>query len=285
MAVPMRPRLIILDADGVLWRGSEAVPGASEFTTRARAAGIRCVLLTNNSNSDRRTYQAKCQRLGLGFEEADIFSTNYVAGIYFAQNHKGQSVLVVGSEMLAASVAEHVPTVHAKRWLADHFVEEDLDSSDQFRVLDGARFDSVLVGIDFALSYSRLALACAAVQRGARLVAANYDLTYPYEAGLLLPGNGSMVQVVEQVSGSQAVVIGKPGLFMLERIQMETGVAREDMLLVGDRLDTDIAMARAGGVAALLPLTGVTTAGMVPDDLVDVLVVADLLEAAEQLGI
>jgi 4-nitrophenyl phosphatase len=281
----MLPRLIIFDADGVLWRGGEVLPGAGDIVRRATGAGIRCVLLTNNSSLDRRTYQAKCQRLGLDFSEEDIFSTNYVAGHYFAQHHRGQSVLVVGSDMLAASVAEHVPATAASRWLVDHFVEEDLALTDQFAVLSEAKFDSVLLGIDFAVTYARLALAGAAVQNGARLIVSNTDPVYPFERGLTLPGNGSFVSIVQAVSGVKPVVIGKPGLYMLERIEAECGIGRGEMLLIGDKVETDIEMARAAGMRAVLPLTGVTTAEHAPPESEQLMVVENLAAAIERLGL
>src|SRR5687767_45478 len=101
----VEPKLILLDADGVLWRGGDVIPEAPGFIRRAQRAGLRCLLITNNAGLNRDAYAAKCRRLDLELCEADIFSSNYIAGPYLARRHSGRRVLVLGSEQLVASVA------------------------------------------------------------------------------------------------------------------------------------------------------------------------------------
>jgi len=253
-----RPKALLLDADGTLWRGGEVLPHAVRLIETATAAGIRCLLISNNAGPDRAAYLAKCRKLGLPLEAQDIYSVNYLSGIYLARHHPGKHVLVLGSEMLAASVSKYADATHAASWLDSQGLGGRLEAAEQLSALRGAAFDVVLCGIDLNVSYAKLALACVALEQGAALVAANIDPTFPFEAGMTLPGNGSLVRLLSSVSGKEAEVLGKPGLALLELIEQETGLPRADMLVVGDRFETDIEMAQRAGIASVLVLTGVT---------------------------
>lgn len=253
--------MILLDADGVLWRGGQVVPEAPGFVRRAQAAGLRCVLVSNNAGPDRPSYAAKCARLGLNLNEEDIFSVNHLAGPYIAANHPGLRVLVLGSEMLRASVGRHVKhAVSGQAWLDEHGLGGKLEKAEELARLREADFDLVLCGIDINVSYAKLALACVVLEKGAKLLAANHDPTFPFEDGMTLPGNGSMVQLLSRVAEVSFVSLGKPHLHILEQIERETGTDRSAMCMVGDRVDTDIQLARNAGIPAYLVLTGVSSA-------------------------
>ncbi len=219
------------------------------------------MLVSNNAGPDRPSYAAKCARLGLGLEEADIFSVNHIAGPFIAARYPGARVLVLGSEMLCASVGRHVADVTSgAAWLAEHGLDGRLEKPEQLAVLREAQYDIVLCGIDINVSYAKLALACVALERGAQLIAANHDPTFPFEDGMTLPGNGSMVELLARVAAVPYVSLGKPELHILEQIEAETGIERSGMLMIGDRIDTDIELARNAGIPAFLVLTGVSTA-------------------------
>jgi 4-nitrophenyl phosphatase len=267
--------LILLDADGVLWRGADVIAEAPGFIKRAHAAGHRCVLVSNNAGPSRADYSAKCTKLGLALGEHDIFSVNYLAGSWMAQRYPGARVLLVGSPHLAASILDAgVALTTADDWLTSHgLIAADgaplaghAPADIAARLMDG-HFDLVLVGMDTHISYMHLALASVAVQRGARLLGANADATYPIPGGLLLPGNGSMVALVAQVTGTLPQFLGKPSQFLLELIENETGVSRSEMVMCGDRWETDIEFALQGGIPAWLLLTGVTREEDVPAEL------------------
>jgi 4-nitrophenyl phosphatase len=286
----MQPRLILLDADGVLWRGQTVIPEAPGFIRAARAAGLRCVLVSNNAGPDRAAYRAKCRRLGLELEEQDLFSVNHLAGPFMAQHYPGAHVLVLGSEELARGMAAYCDVVSTEQWLRQHGVPSLLDgqgrmaTAEDVALVRAARADVVFAGIDHNVNYLKLALACVAVQRGAALVGANMDPTFPIEDGLQLPGNGATVRLLETVCGVPARFIGKPEPYLLEQIEAECGVPRAAMLMVGDRIATDIEFAHRGGIAACLVLTGVDRAENLPPG-GDVRVAATLAELAAQLGL
>jgi 4-nitrophenyl phosphatase len=287
----MQPRLILLDADGTVWRGEAAIPQAPGFIRRAQAAGWRCLLVSNNAGPDRAMYHAKCRALDLGFAPEDIFSVNHLAGPYMAQHYPGARVLVVGSEQLVASmrgysdvtgaeeyfVTRGMPPLSAGRCRA--IVAADLE------LLREASFDAVVIGIDLNVNYLRLALACAAVERGARLIGANQDPTFPIEDGLELPGNGSMVRLIAAVTGAVPEFMGKPEPHLLHQIAAETGVPFAQMVVVGDRFETDIVMAQRAGIPAYLVLTGVTAPDAAPPSQPGVSIARTLDDVARGLGI
>jgi 4-nitrophenyl phosphatase len=289
----MLAMLFLLDADGVLWRGREVIPQAPGFIRRARAAGHGCVLISNNAGPSRADYAEKCAKLGLDLGPADIFSVNYLAGPWLARHYAEKRILLVGSPQLADSIraAGNAGLVNAEEWLAQH----GLTAPDGAPVAGRApaevavhladdSFDAVLIGMDTHVNYMQLALAAVAVQRGAKLLGANQDTTYPIPGGLLLPGNGSLVELVAHTAGVAAEFLGKPQPHLLELVEAETGTARSGMVMVGDRWATDIQFALNAGIPGWLLLTGVTAPQQVPHPLPEgVRVENDLDEVAAAL--
>ncbi len=255
----MLPKVILFDADGTLWRGGSIIDGAPQFVSRCKAAGIRCLLLSNNAGPDRSAYVEKCSKLGLDFAHEDIFSVNHLAGPWVAKNHPAAKTLVIGSPLLIRSMQNHLDVICADDWLAGHGAADRPATPDDMKLVCQAKFDLVVIGIDANVSYIKLALACAAVQNGAKLVGANPDYSFPFEGSIELPGNGSIVKLVATVSGVEPTYLGKPYLHMLSQIEEETGFDRSEMLVIGDRVETDIDFAVNAGIPAYLVLTGVET--------------------------
>ena len=281
-----RPRLLLLDADGVLWRGSRPLPNAADFVARAQSAGMRCVLVSNNSTKDRAAYAAKCNGMGIALSAQDIFSSNYIAGPWLARERPGQSVLVLGARMLYDSVALHVGQCwHAAAWLSGQQLTDYAESAELYGQLAGLRPDIVLSGIDTATDYLLHSLACIAIQQGAELIGTNDDLSFPVEGGWLLPGSGAQLTMLASVCGVSPVLLGKPGLAILEQIELETGLPRSAMLMIGDRPNTDIAMAVSAGIPSMLVLTGVTSRSEAGSLSLPTTIVSDLAEAMDLLGI
>lgn len=281
-----RPRLILLDADGVLWRGSQPLPHAADFVNRAQAAGMRCVLVSNNSTKNRLAFAELCSSMGIGLAEADIFSSNYIAGPWLQRAKPGKSVLVLGASMLFESVRQHVETCwHAPLWLAGQGLEQFEGSAELYRKLASLRPDIVLSGMDTTTDYLRHALACISIQQGAELIGTNDDLSFPVEDGWLLPGSGAQLEMLAKVCAVPPVLLGKPQLAILEQIELETGISRSKMLMIGDRPETDIAMAVNAGIPSMLVLTGVTSGSEAGSLSLATQIVADLAEAAGLLRI
>lgn len=281
----MLPKVILLDADGTLWRGSQVIGDAPEFIQRCQAAGVHCLLLSNNAGPDRQAYLAKCRKLGLDFRLEDIFSVNHLAGPWLKKSYPGAKTLVIGSPLLVRSIQNTVAAVCADDWLRQQGAADKPVTPDDMKLLCAADFDVVLVGIDANVSYIKLALASVAVQKGAKLVGANPDYSFPFEGGFELPGNGSIVQLIASVAGVEPVYLGKPSLHLLEQIEEETGSDRSDMLVIGDRVETDIAFAVKAGIPAILVLTGVETHPNSVAGMANVICLPTLSEIAQHLEI
>jgi 4-nitrophenyl phosphatase len=223
----------ILDLDGTLFRGNEALPGAVETVAelRRRGAGIR--YLTNNSSLTRSQYAAKLTGMGFEAPEEEVYSSGLGTAAYLRERGHRRA-FVVGE-----------PGLH-----------ETLRAAGIETVEEGADF--AVVGICRSFSYDLLNGAMQAILGGAEFVATNPDPTYPLEGGRLIPGAGSIVAAVRACSGREPFVVGKPNPFLVELILKEAGLRPEEALVVGDRVDTDLESGRRAGCPTHLVLTGVT---------------------------
>lgn len=225
----------LLDLDGVVYAGGRAIAHAVGSLNEARAGRMHLAFVTNNAS---RTPQAVADHLtGLGIDAAPgdvITSAQAVARLAAERFPPGSRVLVVGGEGLRAAVREQGL--------------EAAGSADDDPV-------AVLQGYDPDIGWRDLAEVTYAVSRGVPWFASNTDLTIPTARGTA-PGNGALVAAVRAATGAEPEVAGKPLPPMHRETILRTGARRP--LVVGDRLDTDIEGAHAGGVDSLLVLTGVT---------------------------
>ncbi|MCK7623253.1 HAD-IIA family hydrolase [Streptomyces sp. RS10V-4] len=226
----------LLDLDGVVYAGGQAIAHAVESLTAARDGGMHLAYVTNNAARTPEAVAGQLSGFGLPTTAADVItSAQAVARLIAEQVPAGSRVLAIGGEGLRVALRERglVPVASA-----------DDDPA------------AVVQGYDPALDWERLAEAAYAVQRGVPWFASNTDLTIPKERGIA-PGNGALVEVVRIAAGGAPQVAGKPQPPMHRETVLRTGARRP--LVVGDRLDTDIEGAWNGGVDSLLVLTGVTT--------------------------
>lgn len=246
---------LLIDLDGTVYRGQEAVAGAAEAIAEARGKGVGIRFVTNNAS---RSPQAVADHLvELGFETSvDEVSTSAQAGAAMLAERlpKRAKVLVLGTKALEAEVLKRglIPTNEAEGAIA------------------------VLQGLSTDLGWRELAEAAVAIRGGALWVACNVDATLPTERGLL-PGNGSLVAALKTATDAEPLVAGKPATPLLEQAAKELGANRP--LVIGDRLDTDILGAVNAGMDSLLVLTGVSTeqeAQALPEDQRPTYVGADL---------
>ncbi|KOV81607.1 haloacid dehalogenase [Nocardia sp. NRRL S-836] len=227
---------LLIDLDGTVYRGQEAVPGAAEAIAEARGKGVGIRYVTNNAS---RSPQAVADHLvELGFDTSvDEVSTSAQAGAAMLADRlpARTNVLVLGTEALQAEVL--------KRGLTP------VDTAAEAR--------AVLQGLSMDLGWRELAEAAVAIRNGALWVACNVDATLPTERGLL-PGNGSFVAALRTATGQEPLVAGKPATPLLRQAAKDLGAHRP--LVIGDRLDTDILGAVNAGMDSLLVCTGVSTA-------------------------
>ena len=225
---------LLLDLDGTLFRGHAPTPGAVETLSDVTA---RALYVTNNATRSADEVAAHLRELGFTATPQDVVtSAQSAAGLLARRIPAGSKVLVVGTEALAGEVA--AVGLRPVRLFADEPV-------------------AVVQGLSMEIGWPELAEAALAIRSGALWVTSNLDPTLPTERGLL-PGNGSLVAALRAATGQQPLVAGKPAPGL-----MHDALARGDFrspLVVGDRLDTDIAGAVAAGLPGLMVLTGVSTA-------------------------
>jgi phosphoglycolate/pyridoxal phosphate phosphatase family enzyme len=252
--LPDRVRLVIFDLDGVVYRGSEPVPGAPELVEFLHGRGTEVRFATHNSTSSRRAYVDRLAEMGIRTAVEEIV-TSTSATVEHLRRHAPdvRTVLAIGAEGMQAELREAGFAITTAAAAAV--------SGDPGGPLERT-YDAVIVGLDPAVDYARLSIAMAAVARGARLIATNADARYPTPAGFL-PGAGAIVAALATATGVTPEVIGKPEPAMFVAIFEAAGVAPSESVVVGDNPDADVAGAHRAGCSAILVLTGVADSGTV----------------------
>lgn len=232
----------MFDLDGVIFLGSGVIPGAGAALEAIAGAGVRVVFATNNAT---RTTDYLTDRIAsvTGFEPAPGSIATSATATASALSGRDDPVLVVGEPGLVTTLQGEGRIITAEATAAR----------------------SVVVGLDRQITYERLERASNAIRGGARFVATNTDATFPTPTGPV-PGAGAIVAAVAAAAGVQPEVTGKPHPAMVRHL---SGLlAPGDTWMVGDRPETDLALARAAGWKAVLTLTGITrTSEEVPAEL------------------
>lgn len=227
-------RAYLFDLDGTLWRGGTPIPHAVETVQALVARGAQVRYLTNNSSVTGAGLEAKLEGMGFPVAPGWALGTGPLAAS-MAREAAYRRVFAVGSPELAESLRA------------------------QGLVVSEDNPDVVLAGICRDFTYDLLARAMQAIRAGVPFWATNRDTTFPLEGGRLNPGAGAMVAALEACGGVAPRVIGKPAPELILAGLDSCGVAKQEALVVGDRIDTDLAAGEAAGVPTWLVLTGVET--------------------------
>lgn len=260
---------VVFDCDGVLWAGSKAIEGAARCISALHAAGKRTLFMTNNSEHSREQLLEKFRAKGFeGVTREMIYSSGYVTALYLKQRPPPAdrpTVFAVGAdglceELRAVGLRVEGGAAYARRW-ANATMEAVQDELLAVRAADES-IGVVVTGMNVFVNYFTLCRAGLALQReGTRFIATNADRLTPQREGLILPAGGTSMGALSYATGREATVIGKPSQYALEAILADVPeMRRATTLMVGDRLDTDIAFGRAGGLRTLLVLSGCHTA-------------------------
>jgi 4-nitrophenyl phosphatase len=250
--------LLLVDLDGVVYRGADPVPGVAAVLAARAAAGDDIVYVTNNSMHYRADYLTRLADLGAPVSADRVVSSARATALYLVEREPSiRRVLALGASGLERELRDVGLDVVTAAHAATRVSQEGIDGYDA-----AGRPDAVVVGLDPALTYLRLSVAADAIRAGARFIATNRDPVYPTERGLR-PGAGSLVAAVETTTGVTPTVIGKPGPLLLEEAAHAAGAEARDAVMIGDGLVTDIAAAHAVGARSVLMLTGVTTRAQV----------------------
>jgi 4-nitrophenyl phosphatase len=252
--------LLLVDLDGVLYRGAAPVPGVAAVLAARAAAGDDVVYVTNNSMWYRAEYVERIAALGAPVSADRIVSSPRATALYLAEREPSiRHVLTVGAAGMDRELEDAGFRVTRAGDIGERIRGGGVEGTDGANGWEAAgRPDAVVVGLDPAIDYVRLAVATDCVRAGARFFATNRDPVYPTERAVR-PGAGSIVAAVEAASGVTPISIGKPEPYLLVEAAHTVGREAAEAIMIGDGLGTDIAAAIAVGARSVLMLTGVTT--------------------------
>lgn len=251
----------VFDMDGVVYLGSRLLPGVNDLFNTLRLRDVPFVLGTNNSTATQRSFVDRLDALGVHVEEAQIQTSTTVT----------RDVLVsdpdIPDDALILCVGQpSIPEI-LQRGTKFRIVAED-DPVDEVH--------AVVAGLDFDFTYRKMARAVEAIGHGAKFIATNADDRLPNETGYQ-PGAGACIAGISVASRVDPTIIGKPEPLMMLKAAEHLGLPPEDVVMVGDRLDTDILAAQRAGMKTALVLTGLTDRAMLSEsDILPNYVFADL---------
>ena len=224
----------ICDMDGVLYHGDKLLPGVPEFVQWLKTENKRFLFLTNSSERSPRELSHKMLRLGLEIPEEHFYTSALATAAFLHSQRPGGSAFVIGATGLTNALYDAGFTMN------EH------------------NPDYVVVGESKDYTYDRICHAVKLVLKGARLIGTNPDVTGPVEGGLV-PATGSLMAPIELATGCKAYYVGKPNPLIMRHALKQIGCRREESVIVGDRMDTDIVAGIESGIETILMLTGVST--------------------------
>lgn len=262
------PKVLLLDGDGVIWIDNHPLNGAIEALTKIKNMGIRLVLVTNNSSKTQEQYYKYIRSLGLScFNVEDIFSSGYATAVYLIQ-HNIKKVFVCGFKGLMEELSLHGIEVHT------------IDTDPEL-----VPVEAVVVSKSDTFDFKELSRGIDLVRlHGATLIGTNPDPNFQLSHNILIPGSGACVRTFEEATGVGATYIGKPEKPMFQTVLKELGVTKDEIIMVGDRVTTDIAFAAHNNARSILVLTGIESQKYVdaaPENEKPTYVLPSLVEVAE----
>ncbi len=238
-------RHLALDLDGTLYLGSRLFEATRPFLDMLRRRGIGYTFFTNNSSRSTKQYVQKLNNLGIEATTEDIYSSTSATLDYLRQHHPTvKRSYLLGTPGLAQEFSEHG-------------FEVITDNHDRDRTEPP---QAVIVGFDTTLTYPRLCRASYWIAQGLPFIATHCDLVCPTDEATVLPDCGAICALLAAATGRQPdAVLGKPHASMLRGVMQRHGVQPAQLGVVGDRLYTDMAMARGAGAMGILVLSGEAT--------------------------
>lgn len=231
-------KLCILDMDGTIYIENQLVEGAVDFLLSLNKKGIDYVFLSNNSSINNNDYVLKLRDLGIPCNKDNIYSSGMATAMYLSRNRKGKTVFLVGT-----------------RALLNEFVNAGI------KVVDNNP-DILVVGFDRELSYDKIEKACRFLEEGVEFIATNPDLVYPIKNARYIPDCGSICYMLTTATKRIPFFIGKPNPYIIDIVLENRNIPKSSVVLIGDRLYTDIAAGINAGIYTVLVLSGETNEEM-----------------------
>lgn len=226
---------LLLDMDGVLWRGAESIGNLPAIFAKVKAKGLRMAFVTNNATRTVEQYLEVFRNFGVEVAPDQVHTSAKVTASLLRERHpSGGKVYVIGEHGLQEALGDQ------------GFEMADRDCL------------AVVVGLDRHLTYEKLRQATLLIRGGAAFIGTNPDRTLPSPEGEV-PGAGSILAALEAATDVRATVIGKPERALLDSALKHLGLQPSQALMVGDRVDTDVTAGQRAGCRTALVLSGVTS--------------------------
>jgi len=259
--IPDNIKALIIDMDGVVWKADSPIGDLKSTFELIRKRHLKFVFATNNSTRTSEQYVDRLAKFGVDVEPWQVVTSSQAAAHAIAQKYPaGTRVFMIGEDGIRMALEE--------------------EGLEVVTLENASRAQVVVMGIDRGITFDKLAEATILVRNGIPFYATNTDKTFPTPRGEI-PGSGAWVSVITTATGIEPIVAGKPYPFLMELSLEKLGTSRKESLVVGDRLETDIAAGQGAGIPCALVLSGVSTRAeaekwvpkidLIADDLVSLL--------------
>jgi len=237
--IPSHIKSLIIDMDGVLWRADAPIGNLADTFKRIRERGLKFVFATNNSTKTSDQYVERLAKFGVPVEPWQVITSSQAAAEAIAKKFSpGTKAFIVGEDGIRVAMEER------------GFKVLSVENAPQAEVF--------VMGIDREVNFQKLSEAALLVRNGIPFYATNPDKTFPTPRGEI-PGAGAWLSVITTATGIEPIVAGKPFTTLMELSLEKLGISKNEALVVGDRLETDIAAGQAAGCLTALVLSGVST--------------------------
>ncbi len=224
----------IIDMDGVIYHGNKLLPGITEFLKWLEASDKKFLFLTNSSERSPRELHEKLLRLGIDVGEEHFYTSALATAGFLASQKPSGSAFIIGDAGLIHALYSFGYTIN------------------------NVNPDYVVVGDTHNYNFESIQTAVNLVLKGARLIGANPDVSGPVENGIA-PSTKALIAPIEIASGKKAYFVGKPNPLMMRIALKRLKVSREEAIVIGDRMDTDVRCGLESEIDTLLVLSGITS--------------------------
>jgi 4-nitrophenyl phosphatase len=257
--IPSHIKALILDMDGVLWRSDTPIGDLSDIFRRIEERGIKYIFATNNSTKSSEQYVERLKGLGVHAEPWQVVTSSQGAAHIMAQRFpQGTKVFAIGEEGIRLALEEK------------GFEIVSLENAAEAQV--------VIMGLDRTINFQKASEAALLIRNGIPFYATNPDKTFPTPRGQI-PGAGAWISVISTATNVEPIYAGKPFPFMMNLSLERLGTKKEETLVVGDRLDTDITAGQVVGCPTALVLSGVATKAQADEWIPKIDLIADDLSS------
>jgi 4-nitrophenyl phosphatase len=237
--LPSNIKALIIDMDGVVWKADSPIGDLAATFTRIRERGLKFVFATNNSTKTSEQYIERLAQFGVDVEAWQVITSSQAAAHAVAQKFPaGTKVFMIGEDGIKMALEEKGFEVVST---------ENAPSAEAF-----------VMGIDRGINFDKVSEATLLVRSGIPFYATNTDATFPTPRGEI-PGSGAWISIITTATGIVPIIAGKPYPFLMELSLEKLGTKKEETLVVGDRLETDIAACQGAGIRCALVMSGIST--------------------------